>query len=355
MKVTGGLDLPRLFRNCVTENLGFICGRVNNRRKVIFALGACVVAAPLAVFAQQGSRSIVVGTLRYSDQATAHNNIATFRQSLKSLGYVEGKNLTLHLRFADGNAERLPELATELVRMKVDVILAMDTPSTRAAQRATTEIPIVFGTATDPVGSGLVASLAKPGGNTTGLSNMSGDISAKYRELLVALQPKLSRVAMLVNPSNSGTRAELKNLEIANKLAKLTLVPLEVNTPEQIERAFDDMVRQRVGSVIVANDAFFNQRMGQIARLALQNRILTVGAGWAYAESGFLISYGAKYGERYGRAAALVDKIIKGAKPADLPVEQPTLVELALNMKTAKALGIKIPDSIMLRADKVIE
>ena len=328
---------------------------MNNRRKLLIALGAAVLTAPFGSFAQQVKKSIVVGVLRYGDKSSSEAYIVAFRQGLDALGYIEGKNLTLQLRFADGKAERLAALAEELVRLKVDVIMAADTPSTRAAQRATREIPIVIGTSTDPVGSGLVASLAHPGGNTTGLSNMASDISPKRLEMLIALVPKLSQVAVLLDSSNPATRAELKSLEEANKRAGLKLLVLEAETPEQIERAFAAMVKQRVEGLIITNNALFMQQRNQIAELALNNRIPTLGAIRALADAGLLMSYGQNTIESFRRAATYVDKIVKGTKPADLPIEQATTIELFVNMKTAKALGITIPQSILIRADKVIE
>src|SRR5258706_2587262 len=227
---------------------------MNNRRELVIAFAASVFVVPLSVFAQPVKKSVVVGILRYGDQQSSQPNIVAFKEGMSTLGYVEGKNLTLHTRFADGKADRLAALAEEFVQLKVDVILAMDTPSTRAAQGATSVIPIVIGTSTNPVGSGLVKSLAHPGGNTTGLSNMSSDISPKRLELLVTLVPKLSRVAVLLNSSNPGTLAELKSLEEANKRAGLKLLALEAETPQQIEHAFAAMVEQRAEGVVIPND-----------------------------------------------------------------------------------------------------
>ena len=329
--------------------------RTTTRRQILLALGTSLLASSFGSFAQQVKKSVVVGVLRYGDRLSTEANVTAFKQGLEALGYIEGKNLTLQLRFADGKAERLAALAEELVRLKVDVIMAMDTPSTRAAQRATGVIPIVIGTATDPVGSGLVASLAHPGGNTTGLSNMASDISPKRLEMLVTVAPKLSRVAVLLNPSNPATRAELKSLEEANKSVGLKLLALDAETPEQIERAFSAMVTQRAEGVIVTNDGLFSQQRNQIAALALKTRIPSLCGIRAWADAGLLISYGQSNTENYRRAATYVDKIIKGAKPADLPVEQPTTIDLVINMNTAKALGIKIPNSILVQATKVIE
>ena len=325
------------------------------RRKLIVAFAATALAAPLASFAQQVKKSALVGWLRFGDRLSSEAYIAAFKQGLKELGYIEGKNLTLQLRFADGKAERLAALAEELVRLKVDVIIAGDTPSTLAAQRATSVIPIVIGTSTDPVGSGLVASLAHPGGNTTGLSNMSGDISPKRLEMLVTLVPKLSRVAVLVNSSNPATSAELKSLEEANKRVGLKLLALEAGTPEQIERAFAALVKQRAEGLVITSDGLLNQQRNQISELALKNRIPSLCAIRAGADAGLLMSYGPDNADLYRRAATYVDKILKGTKPGDLPVERPTKFELIVNMKTAKSLGITIPQSILVRADRVIE
>ena len=328
---------------------------MNTRRKLLVALGGSALLAPFGSFAQQARKSVVVGVLRYGDRPGSQVYIDAFKQGLQELGYIEGRNLALELRFAEGKAERLPALAEELVQLKVDVILTGDTPSARAAQRATRVIPVVMGTATDPVGSGLVASLAHPGGNITGFSNMSSEISPMRLEMLIAVVPKLSRVAVLLNPSNPATRLELKSLEEANKSTGLKLLVLEAETPEQIERAFAAMVKQRAQGVVMTNDVLFGQQRHQIAELALKHRIPAVGFTQASADAGLLMSYGQNIGENFWRAAAYVDRIIRGAKPADLPVEQPTKIELVINMKTAKALGIKIQQSILVRADRVIE
>ncbi len=324
------------------------------RRRLVLALGAGTFV-PLSSFAQQVKKSVVVGLLRHGDFLSSQSYIAALKQGLKELGYIEGKNLTLQLRSADGKAERLAVIAAELVRLKVDVIIAGDTPSTLAAQRATGFIPIVIATSTDPVGSGLVASLARPGGNTTGLSNMSSDISPKRLEMLGALVPKLSRVAVLLNSSNPATRLELKSLEEANKSVGLKLLALEAELPEQIERAFIAMVKQRTEGLVITSDAFFNQQRNQIAKLALKYRLPSMVGIRAGADAGLLMSYGQDIAENYRRAATYVDKIIKGAKPADLPIEQPTTIELVINIKTAKALGINIPNWILLQATRVIE
>jgi len=324
-------------------------------RRDLLSLVVLALTAPISVFAQKEKTSYIVGVLRYSGRDSNVPYIAAFKQGLESFGYIEGNNLTLHIRYADGEAERLGPLAEELVRLKVDIIMAMDTLSTRAAQRASTVIPIVIGTATDPVGNGLVASLARPGGNTTGLSNMASDIVPKRLELLVAILPKITRVAVLVNSANPASRPELKAIEEASKRVGLKLITLEVNRPAQIEQAFSAMTQQRVEGLIVSLDPMLSQQRNLIASLALKNRILAIGGTLLYAEAGMLISYGQNVSESYRRAATYVDKILKGAKAGDLPVEQPTTIELVVNNKTAKALGIKFPQSILVQATTVIE
>jgi putative ABC transport system substrate-binding protein len=329
-----------------------------NRRDTVLALlslGAGTFAVPFAVFSQQVKKMVVVGVLRSSDQVSSQARIDAFKQGLQELGYIEGKNLTLHLRFSDGNAERLAALAAELVQLKVDIIMAADTVATRAAQRATKVIPIVIGTSTDPVASGLVASLARPGGNTTGLSNMASDTGPKRLQLLVALVPKMSRVAILLNPSNPASRAELENIEEANKHFGLKLLVLEVKTPGQIGQAFATMVKQRAEGVVITSESLFSQQRVQIAELALKYRLPSIAFRAEFAEAGVLMNYGPNANASYRHAAIYVDKILKGAKPGDLPIEQATKFDLVINRKTAKALGITIPQSLLMNADRVIE
>ena len=297
----------------------------------------------------------MVGVLRSSDQLSSQARIDAFKQGLQELGYIEGKNLTLHLRFSDGKAERLAALAEELVQLKVDIIMAADTSATRAAQRATKVIPIVIGTSTDPVASGLVASLARPGGNTTGLSNMASDTGPKRLQLLVTLVPKMSRVAILLNPSNPASRAELKNIEEANKHLGLKLLVLEVKTPEEIGQAFATMVKQRAEGLVITSESLFSQQRVQIAELAVKYRLPSIAFRVEFSEAGVLMNYGPSATASYRHAATYVDKILKGAKPGDLPIEQAIKFDLVINRKTAKALGLTIPQSLLMNADRVIE
>jgi len=274
---------------------------------------------------------------------------------MHELGYVDGKNLVIEWRSAEGSNDRLPALATELVNLKVGVIVTVGAPGIGAAQTATTTIPIVMGGTSDPVGFGFVKSLGRPAGNITGLSNMAGDVRLKQLEMLLAIVPNLSRVVVLVNPSNT---ASIKNLEIVQAAAHKRGVKTfraDAGTPDEIDNAFSWMRRQNAGALIVVLDQFLLQQKSQIAALTTKNRLPCATSDRAYSEAGVLMSYGINLGDQYRRAATYVDKILKGAKPADLPVEQPTKFDLVINGKTAKALGLTIPRALLTSADKVIE
>jgi putative ABC transport system substrate-binding protein len=283
--------------------------------------------------------------------------LEAFKQGLRGYGYVEGKNLILEARYADGKVDRLASLAAELVMLRVQIIVTTDTPATLAARQAAPTIPIVFTTAADPVGSGLVSSLAHPGGNITGLSNMAGDLSSKHVELLVAVVPGLSHVAVLTNSANLAHRSILNGVQGACERAGITCLPFEADTPSKIDSAFASMARNRAQAVIIALDTFFSQRRRQIAELALKYSIPTIAANPDYvdAEPPMLMSYGQNIADHWRRAASYCDKILKGAKPSDLPVEQSETLSLAINLRAARALGVTIPYSILVRADKVIE
>jgi putative ABC transport system substrate-binding protein len=320
----------------------------------LFTFGAALVA-PRSVIAQRTQNAARIGVLRLADMDTSKRNLEFFKRGLRELGYSEGSNLALELRFADGKAERLPALAAELIELRVDVIVATDTPSTRAAQQATSTIPIVMANIIDPVGSGFVASLARPGKNITGLSNMSSDVSPKYVELLTTIVPKLSRIAVLLNPVNSAHRGTLRSIEAAAKEAGLKVLPLEAESPQQIESAFAAISKERAGAVIVAQDAFLAQQRRQIAALALKGRVPSISGVRDLTEAGALISYGQDPADSWRRSADYVDKILKGAKASDLPVQQAATFELVINVKTARGLGLTIPQAILTRADRVIE
>jgi len=325
------------------------------RREFLFALGAGALATPVSSVAQQPPKVWRIGYLSPRVRMDSLPYERAFLQGMSELGYVEGKNVVVEWRFADGAYERLPYLAADLVRLNVDVIVAPSSSAIRAAQQATKTTPIVFISTGDPVGSGFVASLAQPGGNITGLSNTNLDVSAKLLELLVTMVPKLSRVAVLGNPGSSTHSAILKNVRAAALTrAGVRVLSVEARTREEIERSFGRMTQERADSVIVAADAFLNQQAQYIAPLALKRRLPSISQPRVYVEAGGLMSYGQNTADSYRHAATYVDKILKGAKPADLPVEQPTKFELVVNLKTAKALGLTIPESIRIRADEVI-
>ena len=274
---------------------------------------------------------------------------------MRELGYVEGKNLIVEWRSADGELERLPGLAAELVQLKMDVIVAVASPAIGAAQKATTTIPIVMAITGDPVGSGFVKSLAHPGGNITGLSNMGGDTGPKLFDLLLSVLPKLSRVGVLVTPTSTTYRTILESIEAAAQKTGVKTLVAEASSSQEIDNAFSMMVQEKADAVIVGNSSFFTQQRRQIAELALKYQVPSMFAIRANVEAGGLISYGQNIANDFQRSATYVDKILKGAKPGDLPVEQPVSFELVVNLKTANALGLTIPQALLLRADEVIQ
>ena len=327
---------------------------MNSRRKLLVALSAGALAAPLACFAQQQRSKVArIGVLESTSSSANQRELLI--AGLRELGYVEGKNMIIEDRWAEGQYERLPGLAAELVQMKVDVIIAGGSPAVQAAQQATTTIPIVMVRIGDPVGSGFVASLARPGRNITGPTNILVEVASKYVELLRAAAPKLSRVTVLVNPANPIHAVFLKRVQSTEKTNNMTISPIEASTSSQIEAAFGAMTGERTGALIVLGDPFFASQARRIAELATQQRLPTMFWTREPVESGGLMSYGQHNAEHYYRAATYVDKILKGAKPGDLPVEQATKIELVINLKTAKAIGLTIPQQLILQADKVIE
>jgi putative tryptophan/tyrosine transport system substrate-binding protein len=323
------------------------------RRQFLIAAGA-LTAAPLAVEAQQAGKVWRIGVL-LTLNAPAEDPPQAFRQRLRELGYVEGRNLSLEWRYAEGRSDRLPDLAAELARLGVDVIVADITPAIRAAMRAAPTLPIVMSLPADAVGNGLVASLARPGGNVTGMSVMLPDISAKQIQLLKDALPKLSRVAVLWNPTIPWHKDMLKEVEVAASLLRLQLMPFAHQGPGDFEGAFAAMTKARVAALFVPADPVSNTHWARLVDLAAKNRLPTIFMLKDAVEGGALMSYGNDNAEMYRQVANYVDKILKGAKPADLPVAQPTKFEFFVNLKTAKALGITVPYTIMLRADRVIE
>jgi putative tryptophan/tyrosine transport system substrate-binding protein len=280
--------------------------------------------------------------------------VEAFRAGLRELGYVQGKNIVIEFRWAEGRYARLPELAAELVRLKPDVLVTHAIAGTRAAKRATATIPIVMGVAGDAVATGLVEGLARPGGNVTGSSFFFPELNAKRLEVLKEALPRLSRVGVLLNPDNPANVAMLRAMEETAQSVKVQLQAVEVRSPADFEGAFATIMKGRTGALAVCDDALLIAEAARIAGLARMNRLPTIGF-IEYAKAGGLLAFGVDFPELWRRAAGFVDKILKGAKPADLPVEQPTKFQVVVNLKTAKALGLTIPQSILVRADEVIQ
>jgi putative tryptophan/tyrosine transport system substrate-binding protein len=325
---------------------------------VTLALG--FLMAPLGAEAQPPAHLPRLGLLLFSEPPSPH--VEAFRRALQDRGYIEHHNMIIEERWAEGQAERLPALAAELVQRPVTVLVAFSTPAVLAAQHAISTIPIVIG-AGDPVATGLVASLAQPGGNITGVALMSREINGKRLELLKEAAPGVSRMAVLLNPGNPASRldhpvgvpATRALARAAQGLGVQLLYPFEVQTPQALEAAFTAMRHERAEALFVASNPLFFAHRAQIAALALQNRLPTTFERREYVEAGGLMAYGATFAELAARLAHLVDKIVRGAKPADLPVEQPTRFELVLNLKTAQALGLTIPPSLLLQATEVLQ
>jgi putative ABC transport system substrate-binding protein len=327
-----------------------------NRRDATLALLA-LSAAPLAAHGQPQDKIWRIGFLvpRRRPDSIDSDFLGAFPRGMRELGYVEGKNLVIEWRFADGESARLPALADELVRLKVDVMVSASSQAIGALQKASATIPIVMASSGDPIGSGFVKNLARPGGNITGLSNLTSDIGSKQLELLLSVVPKLSRVAILVNPVNPSLSTFVALVRAQAQRVGVTTLPVEARTVEEIENAFSVMTQGNAGAVIVAADSLLIQQYRQIAELAAKNRLPSTSSLREYAAAGGLMSYGPDLADQLRRAATYVDKIFKGAKPGDLPVEQSDKFELLVNRKTARALGVTIPPSVLLRADNVIE
>ena len=324
------------------------------RRNVLIALGA--LAAPRVSFAQQPKKVPRMGFLSPGSREQFSHMYAAFLQGLQDLGYVEGRNIVIETRWGEGRVERLPALAAELVALNPDLIVSTGGSITAfAVKRATTRIPVVVTAGGDLVEIGLVGSLARPGGNLTGLSLLSIELDTKRLELLKEASPKVRRVAVLGNPANPAYASQLKKIQAAAKVFAMQLQVLEARHSDDIEPAFSAMIERAADALLVSSDSLFNAQRDRIVALAANGRIPAIYEFREFAEAGGLMSYGTSITNVYRRAATYVDKILKGAKPGDLPIEQPTQFELVINMKTAKALGIRIPQSILLRADRVIE
>jgi ABC-type uncharacterized transport system substrate-binding protein len=325
-------------------------------KKTIIVLLIGIALAPFHLAeAQQQAKVAKIGWLGVRSASGQAPGTEMFRREFRALGYVEGKNIAFEYRDAEGKPNRLPAVADELVRLKVDVIVTASTISALAAKNATRTIPIVFYSAGDPVATGLVDSLARPGGNITGFTVISALLAGKRLELLKETIPKLSRVAVLWNPQDPGPAQQWKESQIPARELSLQLHSMEVSNVDKYEDAFTEATKARSAALAVTLHTLANTNQKRIADLAARNRLPAIYPRGDYVESGGLMSYGADQVEPYRRAASMVDKILKGAKPADLPVEQPTKFELVINFKTAKALGLTIPPVVMMRAEKVIK
>ncbi len=325
------------------------------QEKIIgFAFGALLFALSFPVEAQQAGKVPRIGYLTAAYLAALSARIEAFRQGLRELGYVERKNIIIEWRSAEEKLDRLPELAAELVRLKVDVIVTAGALSTRAAKKATTAIPVVMAQDPDPVGNGYAASLARPGENITGLSRLAPELSGKQLELLKEIVPRLSRVGVLGNATLPGQAQIFNEMELAAEALKVKLQHLDVQNPKDIEPAFRAAGKGNADAVVVLETPVALSQRSQIAGLAVKGRLPAIYRGREFVEDGGLLSYGVNTTDLDRRAATYVDKILKGAKPADLPIEQPTKFELVINLKAAKQIGLTIPPNVLARADKVI-
>jgi len=327
------------------------------RREFITLLGGAAMAWPLAARAQQSGKVYRLGDLvpGTADAPGVPELRAGFRDALRELGWIEGRNIVFEERYAENHPERLPELAAELVRLKVDLILAVGTLAPLAAKQATTTIPIVMSAAGDPLGSGLVASLAHPGGNVTGMSSMVPDIGGKRLELIKEVLPRISRVAVLWNAANPYAARVFRETEGAARRLRIEVHSLEVRAPDDFGSAFETARRQRPDALITVEDPFMVEFRKQVADLATSYRLPAIHGIKEFARVGGLMSYVPSVSDMFRRAAGYVDKILRGAKPGDLPVQQPTKFELVINLKAASAIGLEIPPILLNRADEVIE
>ena len=330
---------------------------MNHRRNLILGIGAAAVVFPLRSFAQAPNK---VWRIAYLDLGSRQSVMDAGRHSalidgLRERGFIEGKNLVLEGRYGDGNVDRMDGLAAELVRQNVDLIVSTGAPAIHAAKRATSTIPIVVTLMTDPVGEGLAASLARPGGNITGMTTGNDDTAQKLVEFLLVAAPKLKRFAVISNVSISTHPQLVQRVQAAAKQARKQVVPIGVRTPQDIERGFAAIARERADAVIILADSFLLSQRAQIAALALKHRLPSIYPQQQYAEAGGLLSYGSNINDNFRRVGIFVDKILQGTKPGDIPFEQPTRYYLVVNRKTADALGIKLSGELLTRADKIIE
>jgi putative tryptophan/tyrosine transport system substrate-binding protein len=319
---------------------------------------ACLVATALLATvarAQQTKKASRIGFFSYGSVEIEQSSLAAFRQKLRELGYLEGQNIVIEQRYAIGRSEKLPELLAELMALKVDLLVVAGDPAVHAAKKATNIIPIVMVASPDPVGTGLIASLAHPGGNVTGLSDFHGGVITKRLELLKEVVPSASRFAVLLNPVNPSNPLQLKDIQAAAPAFRVTLLPLEIKGPDDMDHTFTTIEKERPGALLVIGDRLFATHQKRIFEFVMKSRLPAIYSQSVYVDGGGLMSYGTSFADQYRRAATYVDKILKGAKPTDLPVEQPTKFEFAINLKTAKQIGLTIPRSVLARADRVIK
>ena len=339
-----------------SENKLKVSGGTIVKKLSLLMLGTLSLTSAHIADAQQVGKVHRIGYLQTASREQQLHLVKAFKEGMQELGYVEGRDITLEYRFAEGKPGRLTDLAAELIRLKVDLIVSGGTQATRAARKATSTIPIVMGNSgSDPVADGFVASLARPGGNITGLTSITTELNGKRLELLKEAIPMISRVAILLNPGNRRSGPSLKQIEAASRALGISLLSLAIQSPNDFESAFGVAAKGRADALIEIQDALFNSHRKLIVDLAAKNRLPAIYDRIDFVEAGGLMSYGTNISDLYRRAAIYVDKILKGAKPGDLPVEQPTKFELVVNMKTAKALGLTIPQAVLLRADEVIK
>jgi putative tryptophan/tyrosine transport system substrate-binding protein len=324
------------------------------RRTLLFALGVGAVAAPLTSFAQQPSKLPRIGWL-VPGSRTTQDNLEEYRRAMRELGYIEGRTVETEYVYADGQFDRLLALAATLVAHNVDLIVTAGTPGCLAAKQATATIPIVFAVSSDPLGTGVVASLARPGGNITGLSLMATDLSAKRFELLHMLLPRVKRAAVLWHSANPGMALRVREAQVAAEQLKIEFFDAGARDLESLEASFAMLAERRPDALLVTTEAFTNRHRDRIVDFAMRHRIPAMYEEERFVRAGGLISYGPSVAKMFGRVATYVDKILKGTKPADLPVEQPSTFDLVINAATAKALGLNIPPALLAQADEVID
>ena len=327
-----------------------------DRRTFVGALAGALLISPLGIEAQQAGRVPRIGYLVLNSADSGQHMLTTFRQRLHERGWVEGQGILIETRFADGKVDRLAALVAELIRLKVDIIVTTSSATTWAAKNATQSIPIVMAASVDALGEGLVTSLAHPGGNITGMTFLAGpEIAGKQLQLLKEVAPAASRVAVLTNPTNRSHTAFAREVKVAARSLGAQVQVLEASNPDELDSAFAAMTKEHAAALLVLTDSMFVGQRQRIADLAAKGRVPALYSQKEFVDGGGLVSYGPSLVDMFRRAATYVDKVLRGAKPGDLPIEQPTTFELVINLKTAKALGLTIPQSLLLRADEVIQ